>query len=686
MAVGSLENTSQNLSDSGFLNHELLSSGKDTISSSSEVDSGREKGAPLNIQSSYPTDLKKSSEHEENSIEERGFDQHNPQPTDYLGSKINDINIRLESFLKLCQQGRESLKLSDMMEDCTESTDLDTTSEMEAAGGVYAFGHGNIFRSTARNSYAYDASVSSDDGCSDRDFNNPTVLPEGTFAHKKVMDLTDAKRKEADEDGLRKRWMATDTAAQLQNFPAKQSNEMLDLAAMGWFDSKHKIHASKWRTSLYSENFHSLQNTLEPESEGSPRTPSRDEFSHGRSFNQPYVSSSAKLKSFEHEGMKILQKVGELRDELNELFDKAVEGKGRPQRIGIQQESFTKCLNSNLVHHPPKQNRSTRIPFPEGPCCSCLHCHQEAPKISMQLPPNICCGNDGLYRACAMEADFPPCCHKSKGPNGESEKLHSNEKRQPVKQYCRPVFRGAPFVICHNCLALLKLPVDFSTSRKGLHKLQCGACSKVLLFSYRSRTYTVPSTPTEARHPPSAVDSGAETSTVNEISASHINGCHLEGPFSYSELYGLSFSMSSSAEVEPPLHVSRNSSDMTEERDGKRLHGLMGCSSATETMRQILNADDEYEGMKQTMHCRGFYEEEFVEVDSKGKGIFIADHSPTSTSIEIHEKDEWPKRSRTWREGSHLERLLKKRIREVTQSLKITKLLGHSNGSSKPNS
>nr|XP_010921170.1 protein ENHANCED DISEASE RESISTANCE 4 isoform X1 [Elaeis guineensis] len=673
VTLGSVGNTSQNLPDSGFLNYGLSCSGKDMVSISSELESEREKPVPVNIQSSCPNDLidvhekVESSEHEENRTEERSLDQHTPQPTDLLGPETNDKNIEVDKTSKLCQQGRESLKLSHRMEDSIESTDLYTSSEEDTAGGVYDNKHGNILRSTTRNSRAYDASVSSaDDGCNDHVCNNHPILPESGFTQKKALDSIDAEGKEAEEDDSEERKMVADIGAklQVQDFPTKASNEMLGSAVLDQFDSnidefssKHKIHARKWETSLDSEDFHSVQNTLEPDNGGSLRM-SRGTFSHDDSLSHPYGSSSAKLKSFKRAGMKILRKVDELREELSELLDKAVEGKGRPPFRGTLQESITKSLNTNLAHHPPKvyeprilvprQNRSSQIPLPKRPPCSCLHGHHEDHEISVELPHNIC-GHNGLCRACAhdipcqsskavypglhMYSSLSSCGHKAKAPNVKSEKLHSKEKRQPVKQYCRPVFGGAPFVICYSCLKLLKLPVDFSTSRKRLHKLQCGACSEVLLFSYRARPYTIPCTPTEARHPPSEVDKGTETSTVNEISASHFNDCYRGDPISYSEEYGLSFGMSYSAEVEPALHVSRNSSDMMEGRDGMRgtglrLHRLMGYPSASEILHQPFDVDDECKSLEPTMHCHR-PEEEHVRVDLKGKGICISDDSST---------------------------------------------------------
>lgn len=123
---------------------------------------------------------------------------------------------------------------------------------------------------------------------------------------------------------------------------------------------------------------------------------------------------------------------------------------------------------------------------------------------------------------------------------------HGRARKQPVvRRYYRPVRGGAPFVVCCRCWRLLQLPADFlvSTSGKTLHRLRCGACSEVLVFSFRPRALR--SDPREAEH-----RSGSE-----------------------------SYSSEPEPEPEPVHNVSRSSSYSAE-----KLHRLMGYSSASDVL------------------------------------------------------------------------------------------------------
>ncbi|XP_078445510.1 uncharacterized protein LOC144714611 [Wolffia australiana] len=68
---------------------------------------------------------------------------------------------------------------------------------------------------------------------------------------------------------------------------------------------------------------------------------------------------------------------------------------------------------------------------------------------------------------------------------GSSEGSSQLGKRsQPSKRHCRPIMGGSPFVICHHCRQLLHLPADFLASSGRSHKLKCGSCFKILVFSF----------------------------------------------------------------------------------------------------------------------------------------------------------------------------------------------------------
>lgn len=59
------------------------------------------------------------------------------------------------------------------------------------------------------------------------------------------------------------------------------------------------------------------------------------------------------------------------------------------------------------------------------------------------------------------------------------------EKRQAVKREFYPIAGGAPFLTCCFCFNVLQLPRCLLLSRitRRNHKLQCGACSRILEFS-----------------------------------------------------------------------------------------------------------------------------------------------------------------------------------------------------------
>ncbi|KAF3773819.1 Uncharacterized protein EJ110_NYTH54554 [Nymphaea thermarum] len=53
---------------------------------------------------------------------------------------------------------------------------------------------------------------------------------------------------------------------------------------------------------------------------------------------------------------------------------------------------------------------------------------------------------------------------------------------------CFPIGGGAPFISCCHCLQLLKLPEKFRPQAEGSCKLQCGACSKIILVSFDGKS------------------------------------------------------------------------------------------------------------------------------------------------------------------------------------------------------
>ncbi|XP_057521449.1 uncharacterized protein LOC130801589 isoform X1 [Amaranthus tricolor] len=56
---------------------------------------------------------------------------------------------------------------------------------------------------------------------------------------------------------------------------------------------------------------------------------------------------------------------------------------------------------------------------------------------------------------------------------------------------CLPIVGGSPFVICHKCFELLKLPGNFMTKHKKEYQLQCGACSSIMSFDLQDKSFGV---------------------------------------------------------------------------------------------------------------------------------------------------------------------------------------------------
>ena len=101
------------------------------------------------------------------------------------------------------------------------------------------------------------------------------------------------------------------------------------------------------------------------------------------------------------------------------------------------------------------------------------------------------------------------------------------KRRPPPRNHCRPVLRGAPFVICSNCVRLVQLPTDFAAPSRATRRLECGSCSEVLSYSYRDPSRkktqspfggdgysTGQSAPTHGEHPPHFTSPGAAVATA----------------------------------------------------------------------------------------------------------------------------------------------------------------------------
>ncbi|KAJ8484592.1 hypothetical protein OPV22_017077 [Ensete ventricosum] len=649
IVVPPLENKSENRPDCGSLDNGLQSKNEMAVSAINDRVQSADSPNPQSSSVDASNNCYKKGDELENQ-EERGLESESVRLTDErddLDHSPNEVHKSSDAR----QQGHENLKLSERTQVSNKSSSLEETAS--SSGNLSNRSdhdrHGNILRSTTRNSIANDDSVSSSDGVSNSDA-PPKRIPVSrrTFRQRKVQDSEDTTSARKGEEVNK---MAAVAQVHVQEVSQKPSIEKS--ADADRFDSnanelptENKGHVSK-DTSLDSEDFHSVQNWMESEKDGHLRSlPTDAELLKGSakendghlrflptdaellkgSANDRNGSPPAELNSLEHIQMEILKKVNELREEINEIFDKSDESKGRTH----QEEIHAKKLDPALVRLPPKPychkkdvprpHRFNDIPSVLPHLSPCLHCQT-----------SMCRRNSG-YRSCHHNTSSMTCntlspgvhipCHHRPQIKHEPEKPSNEVRRQQPKRHCRPIVAGAPFVICYNCFQLLQLPINFFVARKGLNKLQCGACSKVLEFSFRARDHGIPRTVDNLTS--SEVDSSADTTIRWEASNSPSDDRSQWEPISYSEDHGFSLGFSYSADAEPPaVNILRNG----RHRTASQLHRLMGYGSASELLYRHSDIDEESEFTEPTPpHCNTPDETYMGDVTS-GKAIYISDPS-----------------------------------------------------------
>lgn len=335
------------------------------------------------------------------------------------------------------------------------------------------------------------------------------------------------------------------------------------------------------------------------------------------SFQSKSFRASEPLQS------KIMKTVDDLKGDLCEIFNEPSDCKPRTHPPHPRKQdgymphvAITSSLPLTAYHpaakhsgHASRLSRSGQVaphdheqPLPRYRRHS-AYSYNHTGQMEMMRCPHECCHS---YR--------PPCCSSWK----QERALHKPpvkeiKRRPPPRNLCRPVLRGAPFILCSNCLRLVQLPTGFAVPSRGTRRLQCGSCSQVLSYSYRDPSRKKLQSPFGGDE-----SSSTDDYEIHQAADDFNTGAHQADPYSYSEEYGQSAGASYSTEDEQPLHVSRNSSFNTmDERSGKesKLHRLMGYSSASELMR---HSPDLYESFsRRTPNMRPH--------DMKGKGVCVTD-------------------------------------------------------------
>ena len=378
---------------------------------------------------------------------------------------------------------------------------------------------------------------------------------------------------------------------------------------------------------------HEHRQELVPKSSAQPAAaqPARDDADDA---GEKALSPSRHELQEEHLGplrKKILKTVDELKGDLSELFSNSPElnpPRARPPRLPKQEGYVSRAppaaaasgLPARVRHvasaadgHRGSAGRAVKPRQAAAPprglpsrryrqCRAHPCCHNVEPRPCHH--GHGCCRHHGKPECsscrgycCRPRAQEPSAPRKP--PAGKEPK-----RRLPPRNHCRPVLKGAPFIVCSSCFKLVQVPADFAVSTKTVRNLRCGSCSTVLSYSYR--------------------DPARKKAYQDSVDRCSTDGSELHGgkgdersdPFApFIDAFGLS---SYSTEDEQRLPVSRNTSFDT--LDGTkavgRLHRLMGYGSASELLR---HSPDLYESFSErtTPDVR--------QHDTKGKGVCIDD-------------------------------------------------------------
>lgn len=91
---------------------------------------------------------------------------------------------------------------------------------------------------------------------------------------------------------------------------------------------------------------------------------------------------------------------------------------------------------------------------------------------------------------------------------------------------CSPFVGGAPFILCDNCLQLLLIPGTLSTTRKEKHRLRCGACSNIFVFTIRKKRHNI-SASKHTNYPSRYIQGNpCDCQEHGTVGANHVSSCN----------------------------------------------------------------------------------------------------------------------------------------------------------------
>ncbi|KAL6126867.1 hypothetical protein ACLB2K_074912 [Fragaria x ananassa] len=410
-----------------------------------------------------------------------------------------------------------------------------------------------------RSHHAYDGSVSSYDGIDDLLYTHNMNTFQDAY---KVPNLV-----QSEERYRRKKFLAESMGS--------RGSELPNQARSTWSSMSDKNgHAMKYRN---------RQDEMLPPR--IPRHPSRD---HARVQRDEYMSRMASLQgdslggygngrftnqmhnelqsnsdyqsdrsvSAAADKLTLLRMVYELQNQVNNLniVQASRQEKHTPQYHNYEasEEELFHGLNHprNLrrsragSQYTQQQSQYRPIPFSSEATTSrhqvdpsFLHQYPQDRQFSAPLPLPIRRNTNGLRR---LHPGYPSSQWDSETMSDDHShevKKYYGEKQQMPKRHFRPIAGGAPILICYNCFKPLQIPADFLLFKRKCHRLQCGACSKVLKFSLHKRTHILPYEVDAIGPPPSEVEDHSYGVNADPVSCSDDYG------------YGLSYCKSGSTEA-----------------------------------------------------------------------------------------------------------------------------------------
>ncbi|XP_062074524.1 protein ENHANCED DISEASE RESISTANCE 4-like [Humulus lupulus] len=167
--------------------------------------------------------------------------------------------------------------------------------------------------------------------------------------------------------------------------------------------------------------------------------------------------------------------------------------------------------------------------YSHPPTCSCLRCYNQNLRVPPRVPPTKDIANSNFYHP-EVPVTSGPQSHpppqsldpklQARWPVGhDSDNDRVGQRRRLVETHWtgrlyRPIAGGAPFITCHKCFELLKLPRKLRTRDNNPQTLRCGSCSTLILVEIENKKLSS-SDPEELKHVSAKTDRNSPDSPVS---------------------------------------------------------------------------------------------------------------------------------------------------------------------------